>query len=621
MVLLFIVVAAAAPIVPFEIKNYADAVRAIKEHYTKHEYMVPMRDGVRLYTSVYTPKDRSRPYAMILNRTPYGNEPYGVDNDPPETSNARMRNFAPAPSLAQRGFIFVHQDVRGRFMSEGTFVDVRPISAKGPDEATDAYDSIDWLVKNIPNNNGRVGTWGVSYPGFYAALAAVNPHPALKAVSPQAPVTDWFVGDDFHHNGAFLLADSFGFMGNFGRARPVPVSKGKWDFEPETGDIYDFFLKLGPLSNANTVHLKNESGFWNDCMQHGTYDAFWQARNPRPFYKGGKVAVLTVGGWYDAEDLWGALETYRAFEKQKGDNAIVMGPWRHGGWVRGDGESLGDINFDSKTSYYYRDQNIAPFFLKHLYGEASPSHEAYIFETGTNEWRTYETWPPQNSKALTFYFGDEHSLTETAPTQARAMDAYVSDPNKPVPYTWRTTAQREIEYMVDDQRFASRRPDVLVYETPKLQRELTTAGPLTADLWVSTSGTDSDFVVKVIDVWPDDAITPEPNPGRVRHAGMQQLVRAEVMRGKFRNSLEKPEPFVPGEVTRVRFTLPDMSHTFRSGHKLMVQVQSSWFPLIDRNPQTFVDIYAAKPSDFITATQQIFRQKNAASSLTLTVLK
>jgi hypothetical protein len=613
-----------APLVRGELKDDAEVAVAIREHYTKYEHRIAMRDGVRLFTSVYVPKDRSRKYPIMMGRTPYSISPYGVDNYPSTKNPWAFRRFAPSPHFVRDGYIFVHQDVRGRLMSEGTFVDVRPIAtAKGEiDESTDAYDTIDWLVKNVPANNGRVGVWGISYPGFYAAQAAVNAHPALKAVSPQAPVTDWFQGDDFHHNGALFLADSFGFTSNFGKPRPKLTKKMSWDADHAEGaDVYDFFLRMGPLSNANAKYLNGDIAFWNDIMAHGTKDDFWKARDPRPHYKDVKPAVMTVGGWFDSEDLWGSLETYRAFERQSrgAENSLVMGPWRHGGWGRGDGDRLGDVTFGQKTSLYFRENIELPFFQRHLKGKggAAPP-EASVFETGTNAWQRYAAWPPPDAKPTVLWFHAQGRLSTAAVSAQEdeaGADAYVSDPAKPVPYRGKASAEIDAEYMTDDQRFAARRPDVLVYSTGDLDGDVTLAGPLDAGLWVSTTGTDADFVVKLVDVYPNDAHDPEPNPGGAKMAGYQQLVRAEVMRGKFRASFEKPEPFKPGEPAVVRFSIPDVCHTFRAGHRVMIQVQSTWFPLVDRNPQTFVDIYKATEADFKVATHKVHRTKDKPSGV------
>jgi len=607
------------PLIDRKLDDDAATALAIREHYTKYVHRIAMRDGVRLYTTVYVPKDRSRDYPFMLLRTPYSVRPYGVDNYPGKQNARSLRGFAPSKHLIRSGYIFVHQDVRGRLMSEGTFVDVRPIQPGGVDESTDAWDTTDWLVKNVPNNNGRVGVWGISYPGLYAAQAAVNAHPAIKAVSPQAPVTDWFIGDDFHHNGAFMLADAFGFYSSFGKPRPEPTKEMKWGFEYNSGDAYDFYLALGPLGNADKQHLKGEISFWNDLMAHGTLDDFWKARNPRPHYRNVKPAVLTVGGWFDAEDLFGALETYRAFESQSpgAKNTLVMGPWRHGGWARNAGDAHGDIRFGAKTSRFYQESIELPFFEHHLKGVKSEAPaEAWVFETGTNIWHAYSAWPPPGAKSQTFFFQPDGGLTTTAPTQEGLFDEYVSDPKKPVPYSSKISLSIEAEYMSEDQRFASRRPDVLVFSTDVLEGDVTLAGPLEASLWVSSSGSDADFVVKLIDVYPADHAD---NPDGKRMAGYQQLVRGEVMRGKFRNSFEKPEPFEPGKPTLVRFAIPDVSHSFRNGHRIMVQVQSSWFPLVDMNPQTFTDIYSAKASDYRVANLRVFRSSRMPSGLKVTL--
>ena len=614
------------PLVRGPIESDADIARAIRAHYTKYEHKIPMRDGVHLFTAVYVPKDATRSYPILLTRTPYSVQPYGIDAYPSEKNTRVLRRFAPSSQLIKEGYIFVHQDVRGRMMSEGTFVDVRPHRSTEKkdaiDESTDAYDTIDWLVKNVPNNTGKVGVWGISYPGFYAAQAAVDAHPALKAVSPQAPVTEWFLGDDFHHNGALFLADAFDFYASFGKPRPEPTKKAEWKSEHEGQDIYDFFLALGPVANANTKYLKDKIAFWNDLMAHPTRDDFWKARDPRPFYRDAKPAIMTVGGWLDGEDLWGALETYRAFERQspRSENVLVMGPWRHGGWSRTDGDRHGDISFGQKTSHFYREHIELSFFQRHLKGKSGPAApEAWVFETGTNTWRKEATWPPADAKPATFFFQDGGRLGTTAPAGADGDDAYPSDPRKPVPYRGRPGDAIDADYMSDDQRFAARRPDVLVYSTGDLDGDVTLAGPIEASLWVSTTGTDADFVVKVIDVWPTDAADPDPNPTNVHLAGYQQLIRAEVMRGKFRSSFERPEPFKPNEPALVKFTLPDVCHTFRPGHRIMVQVQSSWFPLVDRNPQTFVDIHKATEADFRRATHRVFRTKERPSSIRVTL--
>jgi len=614
------------PLVPFEIKTDDDVVRALREHYTKHEFRVPMRDGVKLFTHVYTPKDTSRTWPILMVRTPYSVQPYGVENYPGKGNPRLLTRLAPSWAALRAGYTLVHQDVRGRMMSEGQFVDIRPRRAGGEtaiDEATDAWDTVDWLVKNVPGHNGKVGVWGISYPGFYAAQAAVEAHPAVKAVSPQAPVTEWFIGDDFHHNGALCLADAFGFYATFGRARDKPARKMNWDFDYDVGDVYDFFLHMGPIANANARYLEGKIAFWNELLAHPNRDAWWQARDPRPHYKNIRPAVLVVGGWFDAEDLWGTLETYQTMNRQSpgAKVSLVMGPWAHGGWARGDGEAVGHISFGAKTSVRYRDEVELKFFEHHLKGAAAPAiPEAWVFETGSNEWRSYDAWPPRGAKPVALYLHHRGALSITKPTQS-GEDRYVSDPARPVPYLGSPSQRLDHDYMTGDQRFATRRPDVLTYSTPVLDGEFVLAGPVKADLFVTTTGADADFVVKLVDVWPEDTTDPDPNPKGVRMGGYQQLVRGEVMRGRFRDSFEKPIPFEPGKPTLVRVTLPDVHHAFRAGHRLVVQIQSTWFPLIDRNPQTWVDIATAKESDFKAATHAILRAPSHASSVTLPLLR
>jgi len=602
-----------------------EAARLIREQFTKHEFRIPMRDGVRLHTAVYVPKAPAAPRPLLMMRTPYSVQPYGADSYP--TPGPRMLSrFAPSAHFLGGDYILVHQDVRGKMMSEGTFVDVRPLIAdkKSPreiDESSDTHDTIDWLLRNVPGNNGRVGLWGISYPGFYAAQGAVDAHPALRAISPQAPVTDWFTGDDFHHNGALMLEDAFDFFSSFGKPRPAPVSKVSWGFDYGTGDRYAFFLKLGPLSSANERHFKGEIGFWNDLMAHGTLDDFWKARDPLPRYRDLKPACLVVGGWFDAEDLFGTLATYRAIERQSpgAQNSLVMGPWKHGGWARTDGDSLGDISFGARTSLWYRKHVEYPFFEKHLRGVGDPKlPEVWSFETGTNEWRSFGAWPPREAREGLLWLHPGGKLG-AAPPDAASVDEYPSDPARPVPYQARIGGERGPDYMIGDQRFAASRPDVLVYASPPLDDDLALAGPVTASLLVSTTGTDADFVVKLIDVFPDNYPDPEPNPRELSMGGYQQLVRAEVMRGKFRKSLERPEPFAPGEPAEVKVALPDVHHTFRPGHRLMVQIQSSWFPLVDRNPQTFGDIYSAKAADYRAATHRVYLAPTREKSSTISV--
>jgi uncharacterized protein len=594
----------------------------IKAHYTKSEHMIPMRDGVKLFTVVYAPKDASQTYPILLSRTPYSCSPYGPD--------AYKQFVGPSPLFTQEGYIVAYQDVRGAFMSEGEYVNMRPqLSTKGGpkdiDESTDTYDTIDWLVKNVPNNNGRVGMWGISYPGFYTALGTVNAHPALKAASPQAPIADWFIGDDFHHNGAFFLPHAFNFYASFGRPRPKPTTSFGQGFSHGTPDGYKFFLEMGPLANADAKYLKGEVPFWNELMSHPNYDAWWQARNTRPHLRNIKPAVMTVGGWFDAEDLFGALNTYKTIEQYNPGayNILVMGPWFHGGWSRGDGDRLGNVRFGSNTSVYYRESIELPFFNYLLKSKSDPKlPEASVFETGSNQWKTYDQWPPKGAKLEELYIQSDGKLAFSPPkSSAQEFDEYVSDPAKPVPFITNTAIGMTREYMTDDQRLARARPDVLVYQTAALTEDVTIAGPIVASLLVSTTGTDSDFIVKLIDVYPDDAPDNQPNPAGVKMGGYQMLVRGEPFRARFRNSYSNPEAMTPGKPTKVEFTMPDSYHTFLKGHRIMVQIQSTWFPLVDRNPQKYVDIYKATEADFQKATQRVYRAGSAGSHLTLGVLK
>jgi putative CocE/NonD family hydrolase len=606
----------------------------VKDHYVKSEHMITMRDGMKLYTAVYSPKDTSQKYPILMTRTPYSAGPYGAD--------AYRAPLGPSAAFMRESYIFVYQDVRGTFMSEGEFEDVRPHitnkkSPKDIDESSDTYDTIDWLVKNIPNNNGRVGVWGISYPGFYTATALIDAHPALKAASPQAPIADWFVGDDDHHNGAFFIFDCFGFNMFFGMPRPEPTPNQFKNFELGTSDAYKFFLELGPVANAQKNYFKGKNKYWNDVTEHGTYDEFWQARNVLPHLKKITPAVMVVGGWFDAEDLYGPLNIYKTIEKNNpgAKNILVMGPWSHGQWSRGDGESLGGVHFGSKTSAWYRETLELPFFNFYLKDKGKMTlPEATIFAAGANEWKSFDQWPPKDLQSRSIYFHKNGKLSFDEPRPnpedpAETFDEYLSDPANPVPYTNATTNSRGTGYMIEDQRFASRRSDVLSYETAALDKDLTLAGPITADLFVSTTGTDADFIVKLIDVHPDkstdkvSAAAPN-NPQRdasAKSGGFQMLVRAEVMRGKFRNSLSKPEPFAPGKPEEVRIALNDVHYTFKAGHKIMVQVQSSWFPLVDRNPQKFVDIYHATEADFQKATHRIYHSARLSSRLKVGVMK
>ncbi len=593
----------------FACTSYGQGLEYIKSHYTKFEFQIPMRDGKKLFTSVYVPKDTSEKYPIMLDRTPYSVSPYGTDN--------YKTALGPSEKFAKENFIFVYQDVRGRYLSEGDFTDMTPHRAvkRGPqdtDESSDTYDTIEWLIHHVPNNNGNVGMWGVSYPGFYTSAGIIDAHPALKAASPQAPIADWFIGDDFHHNGTLYLPHMFRFFSGFGHPRPVPTlppPPGSNTSALTQQDGYSFFLGLGPLSNINEKYFKQDVPFWTQMTQHGTYDEFWQSRDLRRHLKNIKPAVMTVGGWFDAEDLFGALNTYKEIEKNSpgATNTLVMGPWYHGGWSRSDGDLLGNVHFNSKTAVFYREEIELPFFEYWLKGKGDGKlPEAYVFETGTNQWRKETAWPPNDAQPKTLYFHPGGRLAFDAPANKNTFDEYVSDPNKPVPYIHSQAPGMTREHMVEDQRFASTRPDVLTYQTAVLDSDITLAGPLTASLLASTTGTDSDFVVKLIDVYPEDFPDPDPNPAGIHMGGYQQLIRGEAMRGKFRNSFSRPEPFTPSKPEKVEWLMPDIDHCFRRGHRIMIQVQSSWFPLVDRNPQKFLDIYNAKEADFVKATQRIY---------------
>jgi putative CocE/NonD family hydrolase len=582
----------------------------IVNNYTKTEVMIPMRDGIKLFTTIYAPKDQSEAHPILVTRTPYSCAPYGEG-----VFNASFWR-GPRNYFFREKYIYVIQDVRGRWMSEGVFEDIRPYvpnkTAGQTDESTDTYDAIDWMVKNIAGNNGKVGVFGTSYPGFYATMASLSNHPALKAVSPQAPVTEWFLGDDFHHNGAFMLADGFAFYSGFGKPRPKPTTVGPKGFEFPTKDYFDFYLRTGALTNFTKL-MGDSIRFWKDLMSHPNYDAFWQVRDARKNVDkiNSSIATLVVGGLYDAEDCYGAWNLYKAIEgKARNDNRIVMGPWYHGQWGALDGTKLGNVHWGSNTSDWYGKNIELPFFDYHLRnkGNIDQIKEANIFFTGSNEWKQLSQWPLPNMRMTSYYLGDREKLATVA--GGTGFEEYVSDPAKPVPYIsdvymLRSTPSRHYrEYMVEDQKFASRRPDVLVYQTPVLTEDLTLGGPIVADLWVSISTTDADFVVKLIDVYPDQ---PAASDLKVDYlmSGYQQLVRGEVMRGKFRNSFEKPAPFVPNQPTQVKFSLPDVAHTFKKGHRLMIQIQSSWFPIVDRNPQQFMNIYQAQDEDFKKANIRV----------------
>jgi putative CocE/NonD family hydrolase len=607
----------------------------VRENYSKFEYRIPMRDGKKLFTSVYIPKDvfsDEKTYPMIMQRTGYNVQPYGADKF--------RATLGPSEAFGREKFIFVYQDVRGRFMSEGEYVLIRPHNPnKGPkdvDEASDTYDTIDWLVKHVPGNTGKIGMWGISQPGFYAAAGMIDAHPALVAVSPQAPVTDYYMGDDVYHNGAFMLNHRFRFYQGFrlreGDPSPPPAAPTPLDWG--TPDGYEFFLNMGGLSNADEKYFKGKQPLWLLNIDHPTYDETWQSRAIWKHLKNIKPAVMLVGGWYDTEDPQGPLRQFDFMEKNSPPktNMLVMGPWNHGGFARGNGDRLGNFSFGSNTGQYYRDKIEFPFFLYYLKGRGDGKFpKAYLFQTGLNEWRKFDTWPPKEASPSTMFLDAKGKLSWNQPSGA-AFDEYVADPNKPVPYIGRVIPTAVLNtYMTEDQRFASMRPDVLVYKTEPLEHDVTIFGPISVDLKVSTTGTDSDFVVKIIDVYPGDypnydapAVVPGGPPAPpplVPMGGYQQLIRGEPFRGKYRKSFEKPVAFEPGKPDHIIYKLPDVAHTFREGHRIMVQIQSSWFPLTDRNPQKFMDIAKALSTDFAKATQHVYFGGADGSKIQFAVVK
>jgi len=602
----------------------ATAATPVRSRYLKHEFRIPMRDGVRLFTAVYVPRDASpgRRYPILLKRTPYSVRPYGVDHYPEQ--------LGPSSELQDAGFIFVYQDVRGRWMSEGNWEEMRPQAAvrTGPrdiDESTDAWDTVDWLVKNAPHNDGRVGMWGISYPGFFAAAALIDSHPALVAVSPQAPVADYYLGDDSFHNGAFLLAHNFSFYTSFFPRSAGPGFPERRRFDYGTPDGYEYYLRLGTLRQA--LEALDGNPYFALNLDHPTYDDFWRERSIWRHLEGVKPAVLTVAGWFDAEDLQGPLRVYHQIEGSSpgADNRLVIGPWDHGGWSEGAGDRLGQLRFATDTAAFYREQIEAPFFLEHLKGgPASGLPEAMVYQTGRDVWERHDTWPPADARPRRLYLAGGGRLQWQAPTAVGddARDDYPSDPARPVPLVGYTAQNMPGDYMTSDQRFAATRPDVLVYRTRPLEQDLCVAGPVGVELFVATTGTAADFVVKLIDVYPGDHPNHEEPAGDgypVEMGSYQQLVRGEPFRGRFREGFEREVPFVPGEPAAIRFEMPDVSHCFRTGHAVMVHVQSSWFPYIDRNPQTFVRIPDAVPEDFRAQTHSVFRSAARPSALVLGV--
>jgi uncharacterized protein len=609
----------------------------VKSQYTKIEQVITMRDGVKLFTSIYVPKDTSRKYPIMLIRTPYSVAPYGPDT--------YRTSLGPSQLFQNEGYIFVYQDVRGRYMSEGEFVDVRPYvphkTGNQIDETSDTYDTVDWLVKNVPNNSGRVGVWGISYPGFYTSMAGIDNHPAVKAISPQAPVSDWFHGDDMNHNGALFLAQNFAFFSYFGQPRPTPTATDAYlkPFKFGTSDGYKFFLEMGGLANAGDIYEKQlgtRIKFWDEWMAHPNYDQFWKERNILPNLKNIKTAVMTVGGWYDNEDLYGALKVYEYIEHQNPGifNVLVMGPWFHGGWSRSDGDWLGTAYFGQQTSIYYREHFELTFFNYFLKdkGDISQVKEVNAFDTGVNEWREFANWTPTISRDTPLYLLPGGKLSFNAPPilpVSRSYDEYVSDPMNPVPYTQKITLNYPKDFMTEDQRFVRGRPDVLIYQSERLSEDMTVAGDIKPELFISSSGTDSDYIVKLIDVFPDDyeypsgVKPPADSAGCVfQPGGYQMLLRGEPFPARFRNSFEKPEPLTSNVPAKISYVMPGVVHTFKKGHRIMVQIQSTWFPLVARNPQKFMPNYRlGTDRDFQKATERVYRSSRYNSHLTLSVLE
>ncbi|HET9985593.1 MAG TPA: CocE/NonD family hydrolase [Longimicrobiales bacterium] len=594
----------------------------VRAHYAKSDHMVPMRDGVKLFTIVYAPRDTTQRYPILLLRTPYSIPPYEPE--------VYRKVLGPSAEFDRAGYIFVFQDARGKFRSEGEFEVSKPFKAvkRGPtdtDESSDTYDTIDWLLKNVPGHNGRVGMWGISYPGWQTVLGMMEPHPALKAASPQASPSDQFIGDDFHHNGAFRLMYAFSWLAGNARVRTAQTTTRGPAFDYGTPDGYRFFMEAGSARAIDSLYFRGQVPSWTDFLKHPDYDAFWKSQALLKDLRTvpADLPILNVAGWFDAEDFYGPTSIYYQLEKNHPRNrsTLVVGPWRHGGWNSMPGDELGDIRFGSATGRYFQTEVQFPFFEHYLKDRGSwTSPEAVVFETGANAWHTFDAWPPKEATARNLYFRPDGRLSFDPPSAA-GYDEYVHDPAKPVPFSAETRTTQGHLWMIEDQRFASTRPDVLVYETEPLESDVTIAGPVRASLDVSTSGTDADWIVKLIDVLPGDTPDNEPNPAGVRMGHFQMLLAGEVFRSKYRKSFEKPVPMVPGQVTPIEFDLHDKYHTFRKGHRIMVQVQSSWFPVIDRNPGKFMDIYEARPSDFRKTTQRVYRSPRYPSHLVLTVLK
>ena len=600
-------------------REQAQTPTEVSQVFQKMDVLIPMRDGVRLHTEIYWPKNSNQPLPFLLNRTPYGVEDDG------QGFAISLRGYSEFWREGD-GYIFVFQDIRGRYKSEGQFVMFRdPRDKSDPkaiDESTDTYDTIDWLLKNVPNHNGRAGILGISYGGWLTVMALLDPHPALKAASEQASPTDQFLGDDFHHNGAFRLSYGFEY------SALMETSKTNFNFKFDKYDTFDWYLNdLGPLSNANAKYFHGTIPTWNDFAAHPSYDRFWQQQAFAPYLASLRLTVpnLNVTGWWDQEDFYGPNKIYEILEKEdtKHMNYLVAGPWNHGGWSHGDGRTLGKIDFESDTGKYFREKIQAPWFAYWLKDQGSlPLREALTFQTGSNKWESYEQWPPRNALERKVYFHDAGQLCFDPPQRDddREFDSYVSDPAHPVPYRHRPIGPTYPgggwpTWLVEDQRFVHLRPDVLSWETEPLREDLAVAGDIVAHLFASTTGTDSDWIVKLIDVYPEDY------PKDRQMGGYQLMIADEVFRARFRNSFEKPEPVTPEQVTEYTIDLHTNDHCFLKGHRIMVQVQSTWFPVIDRNPQKFVpNIFTATQADYQTATERVYRSKRFPSSVELPVI-
>lgn len=598
-----------------------------KEHYEKQEAQIPMRDGAKLYTTIYRPYTAKGNSPILICRTPYGIHPYGKDY----SSSLWSTLYAP---YVREGYILVFQDVRGHWMSEGTFENIRPFiknkKKKQTDEASDTYDTVDWLLHHIKGNNGCVGIAGCSYPGFYAMMGGLCGHPAIKAVVPQAPVCDWFMGDDFHHNGVFFLRDAFSFHPSNSRIRRQPTQSMPPVPTFNSTDEYSFFLQQGCLSNLSRL-LGDSIPFWNDMMNHPNYDDWWKARDLRYGCTNVKPAVLVVGGLFDAEDYYGACQLYQAIRSKspKTTLQLAIGPWPHGGWTWSDGNYLGHLRFGTNTAVQYRNEIEFPFLQYYLKGIGAPSDttaKARVFFTGENKWRTFPAWPPREAQPTAFYLHAGHSLSTEAPSEESSASDYVSDPAHPVPYLNEMLNGRPGDNLTEDQRFAEQRPDVLTFKGEPLQQDLTVCGDVNVNLHVAISTTDADFVVKVIDQFPEhfsynDEIDGKGNGKYYLMNGYEMMIRGDIMRGRYRKSFENPEAFTPQQPTEVNFTMQSVAHTFKKGHRIVIQIQSSWFPLADLNPQQFVNIYKCTPKDFVKSDITILHQQDAASKVTLNVLK